>query len=301
MPTQTAEHDKLAYRLTQILVKLNQGEKLDAQALAEEFNVNLRTIQRDLNSRFAYLPLEKAEGRYSLAPAYLGKLNLRDVEQFASLAGVSGLFPSLSTDFLRDIFDSRVQTALLIRGHNYEDLQGKEGQFKQLEQAIKTHTCISFDYRKDGGVKTYAAAQPYKLVNQDGIWYLAAKDNKTLKSFSFSKIIHLQLQSATFKPDASVNKTLSEEDSIWLNPDKTEVVLQVSRDAAGYFQRRKLIAGQIIEKQLEDGGLIVSGKVAHANQILPIVRYWLPNVKIISPKALQADMEQQLKGYLGLP
>ena len=58
MPTATSDHDKLAYRLTQILVKLNQGEKLDPQTLAEEFNVNLRTIQRDLNSRFAYLPLE---------------------------------------------------------------------------------------------------------------------------------------------------------------------------------------------------------------------------------------------------
>lgn len=300
MPTQTSEHDKLAYRLTQILVKLNQGEKLNPQALAEEFNVNLRTIQRDLNSRFAYLPIEKDDGRYGLAPTYLGKLNLCDIERFACLAGVSGLFPSLSTDFLRDIFDSRLQTALLIRGHNYEDLQGKEDQFKQLEQAIKTHTCISFNYSKTGGVKTYTAAQPYKLVNQDGIWYLAAKDGKTLKAFSFGKISYLQLQSANFKPEASVNQTLSEEDSIWLNTDKTEVVLQVTRDAASYFKRRKLIAGQVIKKELEDGGLIVSGKVAHANQILPIVRYWLPNIKIISPKVLQEDMEQQLKGYLGL-
>ena len=88
MPIATADHDKLAYRLTQILVKLNQGEKLDPQTLAEEFNVNLRTIQRDLNSRFAYLPLERVDGRYSLDPAYLGKLNLRDVERFACLAGV---------------------------------------------------------------------------------------------------------------------------------------------------------------------------------------------------------------------
>ena len=168
MPIATADHDKLAYRLTQILVKLNQGEKLDPQTLAEEFNVNLRTVQRDLNSRFAYLPLERVDGRYSLDPAYLGKLNLRDVERFACLAGVSGLFPSLSSDFLRDIFDSRIQTALLIRGHNYEDLQGKEGSFKKLEQAILERTCISFEYRKDGGIKTYTDAQPYKLVNQDG-------------------------------------------------------------------------------------------------------------------------------------
>lgn len=301
MSNHTSDHDKLAYRLTQILVKLNQGEKLDPQALAEEFNVNLRTIQRDLNSRFAYLPLAKVEGRYSLDPAHLGKLNLRDIERFACLAGVSGLFPSVSSDFLRDIFDSRIQTALLIRGPNYEDIQGREGLFKQLEQAILGHTCISFEYRKDEGTKAYADAQPYKLVNHDGIWYLAAKDGDTLKAFSFGKITHLQLQGTSFVPDPSVNKTLTEEDDIWLNPDKTEVVLQVTRDAASYFKRRKLIANQVIEKELEDGGLIVSGKVAHTNQILPTVRYWLPNVRIISPKGLQAEMESQLKVYLGSP
>ena len=51
--------------------------------------------------------------------------------------------------------------------------------------------------------------------------------------------------------------------------------------------RRKLIGSQTIESELEDGGLIVSGKVAHPNQILPIVRYWLPNVRIISPEGLR--------------
>ena len=68
-------HDTLVYRLAQMLVKLNQGEQLDPQALAEEFGVNLRTIQRDLNERFAYLPLEKTDGRYHLDPAFLGKLS----------------------------------------------------------------------------------------------------------------------------------------------------------------------------------------------------------------------------------
>lgn len=94
----TTGHDTLVYRLAQMLVKLNQGGKLDPQALAEEFGVNLRTIQRDLNVRFAYLPLQKTDGRYHLDPAFLGKLSTRDIERFASLAGVRGLFPSLSDD-----------------------------------------------------------------------------------------------------------------------------------------------------------------------------------------------------------
>lgn len=293
-----AEHDKLARRLTEILVKLNNGEKLDPQELAEDFGVNLRTIQRDLNERFAYLPLEKSDGYYRLDTAYLGKLTLRDLERFAALAGVRGLFPTLSDDFLRDIFDSRIQTALLIKGHQYEDLSDKTDGFRRLEQAILAHQHISFTYRKDQGAKSYTNALPYKLVNHNGIWYLAAQDSGRLKAYSFGKIDYLQVHETTFTPDPAVHQTLQDEDGIWLNPDKKEIVLKIAHEAASYFRRRKLIANQAIEKELEDGGLIVSAKVAHPNQILPIVRYWLPNVRIISPEGLQTQMEQQLKDYL---
>lgn len=54
----THDHDTLVARLAQILIRLNQGEALDPKALAEEFQVHPRTIQRDLNERFAYLLLK---------------------------------------------------------------------------------------------------------------------------------------------------------------------------------------------------------------------------------------------------
>ena len=67
-PVKTSDHDTFGYRLIQILKKLNQGENLDPKALAEQFNVNLRAIQRDLNERFAFFPLEKTNGLYLLPP-----------------------------------------------------------------------------------------------------------------------------------------------------------------------------------------------------------------------------------------
>ena len=54
-------HDTLVRRLAEILIKLNRGESLSPPALAAEFNVGLRTIQRDLIQRFAYLDLEKRD------------------------------------------------------------------------------------------------------------------------------------------------------------------------------------------------------------------------------------------------
>ena len=292
-------HDTLVYRLAQILVKFNQGEKLDPQALAEEFGVNLRTIQRDLNLRFAYLPLQKTGGRYHLDPAFLGKLSTRDIERFAGLAGVRGLFPSLSDDFLRDIFDTRIQSALLVKGHHYENLAGKEATFRQLEQAIIARCHVAFDYAKAEGTKSYASVAPYKLMNHKGIWYLAARDGDKVKTFSFAKIERLHMLDTQFKADPDIDKKLAEEDGIWLGEDKKEIVLKIASEVASYFKRRRLIANQVIEKELEDGGLIVSAKVGHLNQVIPIVRYWIPHIRIISPEGLQGEMERELLGYLG--
>ena len=290
-------HDTLVYRLAQILVKLNQGEKLDPLALADEFGVNQRTIQRDLNVRFAYLPLQKTGGRYHLDPAFLGKLNTRDIERFAGLAGVRGLFPSFSDEFLRDIFDSRMQSALLVKGHNYENLAGREEDFRQLEQAIVARRRVAFDYRKVDGLKPYTGVEPYKLVNHKGIWYLAARDGEKLKAFAFGKITALRLLDATFAHDPEIERQLREEDGIWLG-EKKEIVFKVASEIASYFKRRKLIANQVVEKELEDGGLIVSARVGHVNEVLPIVRYWIPHIRIISPEGLQEELERALLAYV---
>jgi predicted DNA-binding transcriptional regulator YafY len=298
MNDKPAQHDTLVYRLAQILVKLNQGETLDPQSLAEEFKVNLRTIQRDLNVRFAYLPLMKTDGRYHLDSVFLGKLSTRDIERFAGLAGIRGLFPALSDDFLRDIFDSRIQSALLVKGHDYEDLAGKETSFRQLEQAIVARRHVAFDYQKAEEARRHESVAPFKLVNHKGIWYLAGRDGDRLKTFAFAKIEHLRVLETHFPADPGVEKQLVEEDGIWLGEEKREIVLKVSADVAGYFKRRKLIANQVIEKELEDGGLILSSKVGHMNQVLPIVRYWIPHIRIISPEGLQAELERELADYV---
>jgi predicted DNA-binding transcriptional regulator YafY len=187
---------------------------------------------------------------------------------------------------------------LLVKGHHYENLAGKEAAFRQLEQAIISRCHVAFDYAKDEGAKPYASVAPYKLMNHKGIWYLAARDGDKVKTFSFAKIERLRLLDTHFAPDPDIDKTLIEEDGIWMGEDKKEIVLKIASEVAGYFKRRRLIANQVIEKELEDGGLIVSAKVGHLNQVLPIVRYWIPHIRIISPEYLQTEIEKGLAEYL---
>lgn len=231
-------------------------------------------------------------------------MSSKDVDRFAGLAGVRGLFPSLSDDFLRDIFDARIQAAVMVKGHNYENMTGKEAAFRRLEQAIVGRQHVAFNYQKqqeEGGLKSYSGVAPFKLINHKGIWYLAARDGEKLKAFSFAKIENLSVLESRFPADPDLDKKLAEEDGIWLNDDKKEIVLKVDQEVAGYFKRRKLIANQVIEKELEDGGLIISAKVGHPNQVVPIVRYWIPHIRIISPEGLQAEMEKELTEYLKRP
>lgn len=291
-------HDTLTYRLAQMLIKLNQGEKLIPQNLADEFGVSLRTIQRDLGERFAYLPLQKQDQGYVLEPTFLGKLSIKDVQRFASLAGINGLFPALSNDFLRDIFDQNIQSALLVKGHHYEDLSGKQNIFKQLEQAIVAKQSVAFEYQRSEGVTHYEGVCPYKLINHKGIWYLAALHNQKMKTFGFTKLSALHRTEQHFPHDPALEKMVEEDDGIWFGEDKREVVLKVAKEVAGYFKRRKLIANQVIEKELEDGGVLISTKVVHANQVLPIVRYWMPHIRIISPESLQVELLESVRQFV---
>lgn len=292
-----AEHDKLAWRLTQMLMQLNQGDCLDATALAVTFGVHRRTIMRDLNDRFAFLPLIKSSKGYTLDSAYLGRLNYRDLEKFAALAGLNGLFPALTADFLREIFDQRLQAALLIHGPRFEKISEREPDFLRIREAILNHQELKFTYQKPDETKD-VQVQPYKLISHDGIWYLAASDNGQPKAYALGRISHIQQTAHTFAPDITILKMLQEEDSIWLNRQKTEAVIQVNAAVAQYFRRQTMLPSQVIEKTLTDGGLLISGKFAHQNQLFPTVRQWIPHLRIISPEFWQAELEEQIRDYL---
>jgi predicted DNA-binding transcriptional regulator YafY len=276
------------------------GESLDPQALADEFGVNLRTIQRDLNVRFGCLPLVKSGGRYRLEEAHLGKLTLKDIEHFAAVSGVDGLFPVMTHQFLRKVLDSGTDGAWVVSGHNYEDLRGKEGVFTQLERSILERHHVRFSYTNSQGQhKFHCQVEPHRLVNHKGIWYLAAWADGKVKSFAVSRMESLVPEQTPFEHRAEVEQELASSDSIWLGAPRQRVQLQVKAQVAGYFKRRKLLPHQQIDRNLESGDLVVSTIVSHADELLPIVRYWIPHVRIMDPLEFQRQLEDGLAAYLG--
>ena len=288
-------HDKIATRLAIILTKLNSSEKFTVEELVAEFGVTKRTIQRDLNERLSYLPIKKEHNQYYLESYYLGKLNFDDIKNFAALSGIKELYPSLQENFLKNILDTTINQAYLVKGHNYEDLSDKTDEFKVIESAINECNKVEFSYKDKMRV-----VNPYKLLNIKGIWYLAGVENDTLKTFTISKIRDLIETHELYTIDEEIVENIKNEDTTWYGSEQIEVVLKVDSSVAEYFKRRKILANQTIIKELEDGGMLVSTKITFDEEVLKIVRYWIPNVTIISPVRLQEKLQEGLKGYLNL-
>ncbi len=126
MSTKKTSAQTVAFRLTSMLRRLNEGKKLRPEELAKEFSVTLRTIQRDLNEKLAFLELENNDGYFAVKPARLGLLSMKDMERFAELAGLEGLHPRLSTELLQDLLNTGLQNALLVPQKAVTELLGKQ-------------------------------------------------------------------------------------------------------------------------------------------------------------------------------
>lgn len=285
-------HDTTAIRLSLILTKLNSGERFRVEELAEEFNVSTRTIQRDMNERFSYLPIQKENGYYFLEEYCLGKLNFEDIKNFATFSGIKNLYPNLTDSFIVDLLNTKINKTYLIKGYEYEELSAKSELFEVLNIAILKYQTISFAYSDKS-----REVNPYKLVNTNGIWYLSADESNQLKTFTLRKISNFKATKKIFTPNKEFQVKIAKNQATWFSNNEIEVLLEIDNKAKGYFIRRNLLPHQKIIEQTDDK-LIVRTVVSYEEEILNIIKYWIPHIKIIEPEFLQEKLYEQLKDYM---
>lgn len=287
------KNETLANRLIDILTRLNSGEKLTIKMLAESYDAHPKTIRRDLvRLESCNLPIQKDGKYFYLDPTYLGKLKLKDIHSFARISGIRHLYPNLDVSFIRELLDSRVYDA---KGYFVEDAAQFKTLFEVFGEAIRKHQQIGFLYKGEPRV-----VEPYKLVHHHGCWYLAAVRKGVLRAYRLSRI-ELSPHSHEllgFTPNITILEQLKDEESIWFGQEKQEVILTVHGDVALHFQQRPLLPEQNIIKVLDDGGLLISSRITHKTQLLPLVRYWIPHLKIVNPEGLQDEVGKGLKEYL---
>jgi predicted DNA-binding transcriptional regulator YafY len=298
------DYDTILKRLTTILARLNTGETLSVKALAEEFGVSVRTIQRDFNERLIHhFPIHK-EGRKWRLPAGHRIEKTTDLHQQIVLdilekmaEGVGGDFAVHAKTLLKKLHNAEpnpIYAKLYI-----EEIADRFDAIGQLEKAIAEHRCIACLYSDERHEPYSVTLEPLKIVNYEGFWYLLAQHKGRIKKYYLKNLHQPRLLEESFAPDARLEQALHDSISVWFDPDKEpiEVRLYADATAARYFRRRPLPT-QTIEGQDRDGSIEMSVRITHPMEIIPIIKYWIPHLRILSPDSIAQQIEQDIRQYL---
>jgi len=285
----TTKGEKLALRLSHILARLHQGDALDKHQLAQEFEVDVRTIERDLNERLTGIVERGAEGTWQLTYSSRSTIPAKHLHNYARMSGTAHLFPDDSLRYLLAQMDVPEKTrATRVQPTPHEDLKDSDV-FKRLHRAIEDRSVCTFIYKGKP-----REAYPYRLLHKDGVWYLAADESKSLKSFSVALIKELDVAAEKhFQPNPAHHAYIDDKEDVWFTQDATEVLLRVAPSVSHYFVRRQQLPKQQ-HRPDADGSLLVQAQINHVNQLLPVVRYWMPHVKILHPVEMHKALVEEL-------
>jgi len=299
------DYDTILTRLTIILSRLNDGEALSVKALAEEFNVSDRTIQRDFNERLISFPVYQDKKKWKMQDGFrLEKSTsvedavVLDIMQ-KLIEGAGNTFSAKANKLLSKIKNDSYNP--IYAKLDMEDIGDKLKEVQELELAITKKKQIKCRYDFEGYSKELDL-KPLKIANYEGFWYLIALDsrNDILKKYYLKNIKNIQLSDETFKSTDKLNNLLDNSISIWFdqNVEPYRVILHISSEVAKYFKRKPISKSQITESLYEDGSMNVSVEITSEMEIIPFVKYWIPHIKILEPMRIDEAINDDLKSYL---
>ncbi|MCA6969745.1 WYL domain-containing protein [Pectobacterium carotovorum] len=291
----SSRHERLANRIALILLKLFKDGAVSRRELASRFKVTERTIYRDLNRLGEFVTCSK-DGIYHISMQNEPEDKLPSLDSLSEKTGLRELLPLSGDVSLRNILTAIEYKRIKILPLPPETLNSElqKNTFSSLDKAIKERSVCIIHYK--GKLRTL---HPYRLMNLKGVWYLAATDAELMiKAFRVSAIEWLDIKKTTFTPDSDIHDYLDSEDDAWFSMNKMEVTVEVFPDIARYFERRNILPQQKIISKSLDGKLIVTTRIAHREQLFSTLRFWLPNVRIISPVTEANAFVVQLSQYI---
>ena len=282
----------LANRLADIVTKAYTGQVLSLNDLAEQYQVSTKTIRRDFDRLSAILERCPETGYYLLSTSARCQYSEQDLVRLMDELGFKKALPLKTAQFLRSFIHDSTNDCYYFQDPPLET-DFISSLHRTFETAIKNRRTVSFLYKDKS-----RTVSPYLMVCSHGSWYLAAISEGTLKTFSLARIKFMCIQKEHFNYDASVIEKIKEQDNIWLGQPIFNVTLEVSQDVAFYFERKALLPQQKIVEKRQDGSLVISSSAWSYNQIAPIVQYWIPNIRVISPCELNTYIRKNLTNWL---
>jgi len=295
-------YDKALFRYTQIIAKLYGGAKLSNVELSKEFQVSTKTIQRDFAKLVLMFPIFQNKKLWQLEKNFEFKENLSiedDITLKLLLQASKSFDKSFSkrADKLLSRIDDNINSPIYTK-IELEDISNKLTEISQLESAINSQNKIEFSYLKDDNYYD-VIVEPYKIVNFDGFWYLISRKDGNLRRYYLHNIFDIEILEDKFRKSKKIEELISNAINIWFDEnDSFEVELLIDSSIKKYFMRKPISKSQRLKEFDKDDNMIVTLDITNEKEIIPIVKYWLPHIRVLKPIGLNKKIQEDVQKFL---
>ncbi|MGG1515642.1 YafY family protein [Paenibacillus oryzisoli] len=301
-------------RLLGITMILLSQRRVNAQSLADKFEVSLRTIYRDLETiNMAGIPIVSytgSDGGYeimeqfrldrqivtfddlqSILVALKGvQASLDDVEMDGLLTKIKALVAKSEQHQLEELGETLMFDTNLWHGGGIKD----RSMLAVLRQAAKQRSVVSFLYTNTEGVGEQREVEPLGLAWKGYAWYLYAycRLRSDYRTFRVSRISGLRLQLETF---ANRGVRMEELDARWGNQETGPLVPLLLRFPPRLRVRVEEAFGlDKVDKQ-EDGTLLVRVSYPDNHWMYGMLLSYGPDVEVLEPLAVADKIQHMAK------
>ncbi len=308
---------KSIFRLMEILIDKKKIKANDKE-IAKELGYSTKTLGRHLNdiSSLYNSIIEIKEGKnrvYELVDvSYIFEKIITNNDD---LYWFFDLVDRWDSSIFKDIgykVSKKERDVYLYKNSPFEELKSdkQKDMFRSLKSAIinKEYRDIYYIYNKP---RVHKQAIPLKLIFMEQNWYVAIIDKE--EGFRFLRIFFIEdiknsakrsyerdLKEDELKEYNQFLKTFQNPMTRYNTPKKIAHI-KASPKVAKYFNKnmKQHLKSEKFIKKHKDGSVEFTLEYTQSIEVLPLIKKWLPDLKIISPKELEDELREDLKIYLG--
>lgn len=310
-------------RLLAIVLELQRHGQRRAEDLAATFEVNRRTIYRDMDALSeSGVPIVSVTGQgYSLIEGYfLPPLSFSVDEATMLLLGADFMHQSFDTPYGRAAQSASAKIEGVLRESLREDVRSVraalrfiapgsaspaiQARLQLLRHAILECRQIRFRYHArfadaQKGREEWREADPYLLTNVAQVWYLSALDHtkNDVRRFRLDRMEDLAMRDSTFiRPPADTLKALTDDGG---GPRMLAVTVLFDKQVARWVREAQSWFA-VAEEETTDG-LLVTLQIRHEDEVLSWLLSWGGKAKVLEPASLRRRLKREAAAILAQP
>lgn len=291
----------------------------NATALAQEFEVSLKTAQRDiefmrdrLNCPLLYDRSRKGycyeDDSFSLPSIYISS------EELTALLLARNMLRGITGEYIGDELSQLIEKiTTILKKHLTEEQSIDEAISIQLigyttpsEETFRTvlegclkRRVLSFNYYSPvRDKKTTRSVDPYHLFNYMGSWHLIGfcRLRNGLRDFNLSRIMEARTLDESFavKKDFNLEEYFGSAFGLYKGAEKEQVTLRFSPEKAKWIKDQVWHTAQH-KTVLPDGSLELNFPVADFAEITMEILKHGSGIQVISPKSLRDRIKSEAK------